>query len=82
MMPMLRLREFAAKLRAKPAALVFALIFAAHLGRYLVAVNVDYYPGGDGYYICHYCAAPLYRHVDVLVTEPNGKQRPYVALRR
>lgn len=23
---------------------------------------------GDGYYICHYCAAPLYRHVDVIVT--------------
>lgn len=23
---------------------------------------------GDGSYICHYCAAPLYRHVDVLVT--------------
>jgi hypothetical protein len=24
---------------------------------------------GDGSYICHYCAAPLYRHVDVLVTD-------------
>lgn len=24
---------------------------------------------GDGAYICHYCAAPLYRHVDVLVTD-------------
>lgn len=62
MTPSARLQAFAAKLRAKPAALVFALIFAAHLGRYLIAVNVDYYPGGDGYYIYMLARSMAYDH--------------------
>jgi len=51
----------------RPARLAILLVFAMHLLRYIAYVPLDYYPGGDGYYI-HMFARSLAYDGDIELT--------------